>query len=273
MQWVLNAIIRYKNFLLFLFLFTLGLLFSGSQSAYHKSQLAKSTLFVSGTIHQPFDNLKSYLALVEENAQLAQENNTLKNLVLEKFNKAEILALEEENLAGPNYWSIPAKIIRNSFTQARNIILIDKGKSDGITQEMGVIGPKGIIGIVNQTSNGYASVLSILNQDIKINAKFKNSNVFGSLFWTGESPNEMELADVSVINAVQVGDTLVTGGMSSYFPEGIIIGKVNTVERPNNGGYYSITVELINNMSDLNYVYVIGNRNREEINELLERTP
>ena len=116
-------------------------------------------------------------------------------------------------------------------------------------------------------------MLSILNQDIKINAKFKNSNVFGSLFWTGESPNEMELADISVINPVQVGDTLVTGGMSSYFPEGIVIGKVNTVERPNNGGYYSITVELINNMTDLNYVYVIGNRNREEIIELLERTP
>ena len=138
---------------------------------------------------------------------------------------------------------------------------------------MGVIGPQGIIGIVNQTSKGYASVLSILNQDIKINAKFKNSNVFGSLFWTGKSPNEMELADVSVINPVKVGDTLVTGGMSSYFPEGIVIGTINSVERPKTGGYYSITVTLINNMTDLDYVYVIGNRNREEIIELLERTP
>lgn len=273
MQWVLNAIIRYKNFLLFLFLFALGLAFSSSQSAYHKSKLSKSSLFISGIIHQPFDNLKSYMDLVNQNALLSKENNTLKNLVLEKFNKAEILALEEENLAGPNYWSIPAKIIRNSFTQARNIILIDKGEKDGIIQEMGVINPQGIVGIVNQTSNGYASVLSILNQDIKINAKFKGSNVFGSLYWTGKAPDEMELADVSVINSVQVGDTLVTGGMSSYFPEGIVIGTVKTVERPNNGGYYSINVDLINNMTDLNYVYVIGNKNREEIIELLERTP
>ena len=138
---------------------------------------------------------------------------------------------------------------------------------------MGVIGPKGIIGIVNQTSSGYASVLSILNQDIKINAKFKGSDVFGSLYWTGESPNKMQLADISVINSVKTGDTLVTGGMSSYFPEGIIIGTVYEVERPNNGGYYFITVELINNMTDLNYVYVIGNKNKTEINELLERTP
>ena len=93
------------------------------------------------------------------------------------------------------------------------------------------------------------------------------------MYWTGKAPDEMELADVSVINSVQVGDTLVTGGMSSYFPEGIVIGTVKTVERPNNGGYYSINVGLINNMTDLNYVYVIGNKNREEIIELLERTP
>ena len=140
----------------------------------------------------------------------------------EKFNKAEILALEEENLAGPSYWSLPSKIIRNSFTQARNIILIDKGEN-GVVKEMGVIGPKGIIGIVNQTSSGYASVLSILNQDIKINAKFKGSDVFGSLYWTGESPNKMQLADISVINPVKTGDTLVTGGMSSYFPEVLLL--------------------------------------------------
>lgn len=273
MQWVLNAIIRYKNFLLFLFLFSVGLIFSGSQSAYHNSQLAKSSLIISGIIHQPANNLKSYMNLMNENALLVKENNTLKNLVLEKFNKAEILALEEENLAGPSYWSLPSKIIRNSFTQARNIILIDKGEKNGVVKEMGVIGPKGIIGIVNQTSSGYASVLSILNQDIKINAKFKGSDVFGSLYWTGESPNKMQLADISVINSVKTGDTLVTGGMSSYFPEGIIIGTVYEVERPNNGGYYFITVELINNMTDLNYVYVIGNKNKTEINELLERTP
>ena len=59
--------------------------------------------------------------LVNQNALLSKENNTLKNLVLEKFNKAEILALEEENLAGPNYWSIPAKIIREIVSPKREI--------------------------------------------------------------------------------------------------------------------------------------------------------
>ncbi|MGB0367360.1 MAG: rod shape-determining protein MreC [Flavobacteriaceae bacterium] len=273
MQWVLNVIIRYKNFLLFFFLLNISLLFSAKKSEYHNSQLAKSILFFSGIIHEPFDNLSSYFELKEENQRLQLENNTLKNLVLDKFNQSEILALENENLAGPNYWSLPARLIRNSYTQNRNMLLLNKGENDGVTKEMGVIGTKGIVGIVNQTSQGYATVLSILNLDLKINAKFQNSNVFGSLYWTAEAPNKMKLADVSVINSVAVGDTLVTGGMSSYFPEGIVIGTVIEVVRPNNGGYYDIEIELINNMTDIKYVYVIGNNRRKEIIELLEQTP
>ena len=273
MQWVLNAIIRYKNFLLFFFLLSISLLFSAKKSNYHNTQLAKSSLFLAGIIHQPFDNFSRYFDLKKENQRLQLENNTLKNLVLEKFKQSEISALEDESLAGPNYWSLPAKLIRNSYTQNRNILLLDKGENDGVTKEMGVIGTKGIVGVVNQTSQGYATVLSILNLDLKINAKFQNSNVFGSLSWTGKAANKMLLSDVSVINPVKVGDTLVTGGMSSYFPEGIVIGTVVEIERRNNGGYYDIEIELINNMTDIKYVYVIGNNRREEIIELLEQTP
>ncbi len=273
MQWVLNAIIRYKNFLLFFFLLSISLLYSAKKSDYHNTQLAKSSLFLAGIIHQPFDNFSRYFDLKEENQRLQLENNTLKNLVLEKFKQSEISALEDENLAGPNYWSLPAKLIRNSYTQNRNILLLDKGENDGVTKEMGVIGTKGIVGVVNQTSQGYATVLSILNLDLKINAKFQNSNVFGSLSWTGKALNKMLLSDVSVINPVKVGDTLVTGGMSSYFPEGIVIGTVKEIEHPNNVGYYDIEIELINNMTDIKFVYVIGNNRREEIIELLEQTP
>lgn len=270
MQWILNAIIRYKNFLLYLFFVVLSLYFSSTQSSFHQNRLSQTSIFIAGIIYQPFDQLNSYFNLVDENKRLMSENNTLKNLVLEKFNQSELLDLEEENIAGPKYWSLPAKIIRNSFTKSRNILLIDKGKKDGVLDEMGVIGPRGIIGIINQTSRNHASVVSILYQDLKINAKFKNSNVFGSLYWEGGPPNQMHLEDISIINPVEVGDTIVTGGMSSYFPEGIPIGKIHSFELPDNGGYYQITIDLFTNMTDLNYVYVIGNNDREEINTLLE---
>lgn len=270
MQWVLNALFRYRNFLLFFFLFGFSLVFSSIQSSYHQSQLAKGSLFFSGLIHEPFSVLSSYLKLSDVNKNLVLENNKLKNLVLEKFKQSELL--EEEVVTEPSrYWSVPAKVIRNSFTKKRNIIIIDKGSRDGIIHEMGVIGTSGIIGIVNQVSFRYSSVLSILNQDVKINAKFKKSNVFGSLSWTNGMPNEMRLDDISIINPVKIGDTIVTGGMSTYFPEGIAIGTVSKVELPETAGYYQIMVTLFNNMTDLDDVYLVGNKDKDELLQLINQ--
>ena len=54
--------------------------------------------------------------------------------------------------------------------------------------------------------------------------------------------------------------------MSSYFPEGIPVGEVAEVK--NNGRYYSLEVKLINNMTNLENVYFLKNRNKSEIKSL-----
>ncbi len=269
MQWILNAILRNKNFILFLLLLILGLFFSGTQSGYHQSKISQASLAVSGTIFSPFNQMRGYFGLNDLNIELIQENNHLKKQLIEQNKILKETQLENKPSPLDAFSSVPAHVIRNSFTKAKNIILIDKGSTDSIHPDMGVVGPKGIIGIVNQTSKNFASVLSILNQDLKINARFKSSNVFGSLSWRGNSPNKMLLSDISVINPVQIGDTIVTGGMSSYFPEGILLGFVTDFEQTEKGGYYEIEVELVNNMTDLSHVYAISNKNKTEIEALI----
>jgi len=86
------------------------------------------------------------------------------------------------------------------------------------------------------------------------------------LFWEGIVPNEVTLSDVSIINKIDIGDTIVTGGMSAYFPEGIPIGKV--IDIKNDGRYYSINVKLINNISTVGNVYFLKNKNKSEIESL-----
>ena len=57
--------------------------------------------------------------------------------------------------------------------------------------------------------------------------------------------------------------------MSTYFPECIPVGKLIEIE--NDGIYYSLIVELINNMTNLDNVYVIENINKSEINSLYKQ--
>ena len=80
--------------------------------------------------------------------------------------------------------------------------------------------------------------------------------------------NIMTLEDVVSTAKISIGDTIISGGMSSYFPSNIEIGKIITLKKEKNEGYYSIEVELFNNPSQWEYVYVIKNMDIMEINNL-----
>ena len=85
-----------------------------------------------------------------------------------------------------------ANVIKNSFLNQRNNLIIDVGTGDGIKSDMGVISKNGIVGVINAVSKNYSSVISILNQDIKINVRLKKTNALGSMFWKGLNPLEFK---------------------------------------------------------------------------------
>ena len=262
MQWLLGFILGYKNLFLYLFFVVCILSFSYYQSEYHKSKIYKASIFITGKASVPLKKLTSYFKLKKINTQLREENLYLKSLVIDKNYNSNY----EDEIKNSPFTLISGSVIKNDISSSRNIILINKGSSNMVEKEMGVIGSKGIIGIVNQTTENFSSVLSILHKDIKINAKHKKSNAFGSLFWEGNAPDKLKLSDISIINKIDIGDTIVTGGMSAYFPEGIPIG--NVVEIENDEKYYSLKVKLINNMTNVDNVYFLNNINKIEIKSL-----
>jgi len=128
------------------------------------------------------------------------------------------------------------------------------------------------VGIVDNISKNYATVISILNSNSQINAKLKKSNHFGILVWKGGNPNIVDLIDVQSKAPVKMGDTIVTGGKSTIFPEGIGIGTINSFELDPSENFYTIKVKLFNDMTNVGHVYVIENLDREEIKMLEQQT-
>ncbi len=114
--------------------------------------------------------------------------------------------------------------------------------------------------------------MSILNSNSQINAKLKKSNHFGILVWKGGDPNLVDLVDVQSKAPVKQGDTIVTGGKSTIFPEGIGIGIIDQFELDPTENFYSIKVRLFNDMTNVGHVYVIENLDREEIKTLEQET-
>jgi rod shape-determining protein MreC len=167
---------------------------------------------------------------------------------------------------------LSAKLIKNSYISPRNYVTIDKGARDGVHQDMGVITTDGILGIVENVSNKFATVQSVLNTKSNINAKIKGTEYFGSLIWDAKDYTVVQLVDIPRLVPLVVGDTIVTGGMSSIFPENVPVGTIKKYDLNDSKSFYNIDVELFSDMANIKNVYLIENKDKEEIQELEART-
>ena len=113
---------------------------------------------------------------------------------------------------------------------------------------------------------------SVLNTKSNINAKIKGTEYFGSLVWDTKDYSVVQLVDIPRLVPLVVGDTIVTGGMSSIFPENVPIGVIKKYDLNDSKSFYNIDVELFSDMASIKNVYLIENQNKEEIEELESRT-
>lgn len=268
MQQIINFIIRYKNFLLYILLMIISLGFTIQSHSYHQSRFFNSSNWVTGNILRTSNNVTTYFGLDQENQRLMVENERLRYLL---FNKSSLDTVALDSVQ-QTYTVTTGKVIKNSYAHPRNYITINQGEKDSVKPDMGVITSKGILGIVENVSNNFATVQSILNEKSNINAKIKNTDHFGSLVWDMKRFDVVQLVDIPRLVPLTIGDTIVTGGMSSIFPEGIPIGTIRKFDLNSSQSFYSIDVTLFNDMTNIKNVYIVNNRYREEILELQNQT-
>ncbi|NQZ44375.1 MAG: rod shape-determining protein MreC [Flavobacteriaceae bacterium] len=268
MQRIINIILSYKNAFLYSGLLFIAVFLTIRSHAYHQSKFFNSSKWVTGSVYNTSTNIKDYFGLQEENQRLVEENERLRVLL---FN-AQVVNDEVLDSSLQDYAVINARIVKNSYASPRNYLTINKGRSHGIQQDMGVITTDGILGIVENTSTNYATVQSILNTRSSINAKIKNTDYFGSLEWNTDRFDVVQLVDIPRLVPVNVGDTIVTGAMSSIFPENIPIGVIQKYDLNEARSFFNIDVKLFNDMANLKNVYVIENRNRQEVLDLEKKT-
>ncbi len=273
MQQIVNFILKYKYFLFFLLLEIIAISFTIQNHSYHNSTFSNSANFVSGGIHKRVNRFKEYGDLRKHNNQLLKENAELKNILAQELKNPENTRIQviDTTKYFQKYSYYTAKVIENQYQKKFNYLTIDKGSKHGISAEMGVANSKGIIGITTNISNGYSTVLSILNENSKINVKLSKSPHFGTLEWNGGNYNILQLTDLPIQANINVGDTLITGGRSVIFPEGIPVGTVTNFKVENND-YSSINIKLFNDMSAIGPVYIISNFDKKEIEQLQEST-
>ena len=268
MQQIFNFVFKNSYRMLFLLLLGISISLTIQSHSYHKSKIINSANFLSGGVYQRMNNVEEYFSLTIQNEELAKENARLKSLL---FNQKDSTKIQEiDSIFGVKKFNIiESKVIKNSYSVHENYLTLNTGSKQGVKRDMGVINSLGIVGVIENTSTNYATVLSILNTNkLKFNAKIKKSGHFGSLTWNGKSTGFVQLIDVPRLAQVRKGDTIVTGGQSEIFPENINIGAIEKVYIDDETNFYVIDIRLFNDMTSLGYVYIIKNKDTPEIKEL-----
>jgi rod shape-determining protein MreC len=269
MQQLIYFIQKYKYFLFFLLLSFIALFFTINNNNFHKSKFISSANGISGGLYEKNSQISNYFNLKFQNNELVSENTHLKNLIEKLASKADSsinITVVDSTLYNQKYTYTSAKIYSNKFHTLNNFILLNKGQNQGVEKEMAVINSKGIIGITEDISANYTRVQSILNSNSKINAKLKNSFHFGTLVWNGLDYNIVQLEDIPRQAAIKVGDTIITGGKSTIFPEGILIGTIQKINSQSSN--HSIDIKLFNDMSNISHTYIVTALDKKEIRTL-----
>ena len=187
------------------------------------------------------ENLNLKIKL-QELAQLKEENNRLRNIQ----KKSENIAKKQTIV----------KVISNSASPNKKLVVIDKGTNQGIYIGQNVIGIKGLIGQVIETS--FVSSKVILINDI-------NHNVPGEVNRTGEKViisgskdnNQLTINYAPVDTTIEEGDVVSTSGIAERFKPKIPIGKVNLVEKDPEKRFSKIEIEAFENLNNISELILI----------------
>ena len=256
---------RIRDTLLFLALMLISMSVLYSANMHHRAQAISSSNAAVGTLFSWRKEVTDYANLKEVNRRLAEENTHWRNRHSTSYAAVpELFVRINDTIMRQQYSYLQAKVVNSTWHKPRNFITLNKGASSGLHDDMGVIGPDGIVGVVREVSAHFASVISVLSPDIKTSVKVRRTGHFGLLYWDTNDPTTTSVIDIPKHARVSVGDTVVTMGGDGVFPEGVDVGVVQLVESPPGRPDQKIEVRLFEDLTRAGHVYIVRDLQRME---------
>ena len=278
MRNLLNFLLKYNHWFLFILLEVISFVLLFRFNHYQHSVYFSSANAVADKVYEVSGGITSYFHLQSVNEdlldrimELEQQNHNLEDALGRHLSDSTELN-SIRNLPNTDYQVFKARVINNSLNLVDNYITLNRGSKDGIRPEMGVVDGNGVVGIVYDTSSHYSRVISVLNSKSSISCKIVGSEYFGYLKWEYGDSRYAYLKDLPRHAEFNLGDTVVTSGYSTVFPEGIMIGTVDDMADSNDGLSYLLKVKLATDFGKVSEVRVIARTGQHEQKELEQKS-
>ncbi len=185
-------------------------------------------------------------ALVKSNLEIAR----LDSYKLENINLREMLSFKDSRP-----WSLlPANVTNRNSSSVKTIIL-DVGLQDSVYIDSPVLDVYGLIGKVHAVGD-YASQIQLINdKNFSISVRIGSDRSLANFIPT--IGNHGILQGVRKSMELSPGEIAYTSGISDIYPANIPVAKVISVNKSNNSPFQDVVVEIISNLNNLNYVFII----------------
>lgn len=141
------------NIIVFILLETVALRLISHNSVLQRTEIIKSVSAVTNAFSGVAGNIGRYFnlgslnrKLAEENVALRRENDRLRAAL------ADVSVPDSVRTESPLFDYIPALVVSNSTDRLHNVLIINKGRRDGVREDMGVVTDRGLVGYIQSVS-------------------------------------------------------------------------------------------------------------------------
>ncbi len=269
---------RYFNFLLFLLLQVLCIYFIVSYSKYHEAAFGYTANRLTGSVNKQYNKVEYYFQLKRTNDSLIKANEFLYNKLRSNYNipdsvnKTFVDSIRIDSiLQYRKFKYLSAKVVSSSTSSQSNYIILNGPNVREFKKGMGIVGVNNnAVGVITEVDGDYATVMSLLHKDSRINGKLFKGGETGTISWNGGQPNIISLSNIPKSAKINKGDTVLTSGLSAIFPKGIMIGRVNDVRPEKSTNNFKINLVTATDFYNLEYVYAIESADAEPVKKMLD---
>jgi len=209
------------------------------------------------TVANNSEMLERLRALEEDNNRLRLENDRLRLSGEENELLSIMLNMSQRYAELP---TMGARVIGVNPNDWYRRFFINRGTDDGISTNMAIIGDGGLVGVVRQTRQGSAQVITLIDSEFSVAVMSTRTGDIGMARGDIRLMQQGLLRMERIDAAVQIipGDEIRTSTHSSIFPPGVLVGTVVSIH-PNPDGHtrYAL-IRPAANLDNLEIVLVVA---------------
>lgn len=263
MQRLLDFLYQQREIAVFLGLEILSAWLLINYNNRYNASFLNSSNEAAASLARTSNNVSDYFQLTEVNERLMLENEKLQQ-------ELRVLRTEKSSFLDTvnQYRVIGAKVINNTFDRSTNFVTISAGRKDSVEVGMGVISSFGVVGQVKSVTQNFATIYSLLHPKLLVSSKVKRTDTKCTVQWDQEAYDRASLKYIPRHIKLRKGDSIVTSGFNSVFPENILVGVVDDLNLEEHMTFYEAKVKLATDFTSLYQVFVIKDLFKEEKDSL-----